>query len=388
MKKFFTKMNSKRILTAFSAIAFSSFFLAVFFSSCASTLQQDVFQSSDLNKELADQIAIFEDRFIAIDSTYLVKNKLDSDKTSELHKDIATQLEKSHLEPVISAHITAIDGILYTLEGKTKKAEECYTKAKSIQAGDTYVLLLSTKLQKNNDERLNKANEILSFDDDNAIILLEKGKLLYAQKKYDKAIAAIDEAFLIFDNQHRPSYRTAYREFRDSVWKLYSSGMDYSDTGDLSSILTKESMVQLTASNTALLEEITAGAKLNAAGLLKKVNSANMFCSATDTNNAKNSADLINSSKQITRKMCARYLWNLYVQSKGNPKLLTKYSTRYKKLANAKSPVADIKLDDPDFDAILGTVENEIMSLPDGKNFKPNDPVSVLDFLNYLNALK
>ena len=178
MKKFFTKMNNKKFIAAFSAIAFSSIFLAVIFSSCASTLQHDVFQSSDLNKELADQIAIFEDRFIAIDSTYLVKNKLDSDKTSELHKDIATQLEKSHLEPVISAHITAIDGILYTLEGKTKKAEECYTKAKSIQAGDTYVLLLSTKLQKNNDERLKKVNEILSFDSNNAIILLEKGKLL------------------------------------------------------------------------------------------------------------------------------------------------------------------------------------------------------------------
>ena len=378
----------KKCFGKFLKFVFASFFLGMIFVSCASTLQQDVFQTSDLNQELADQIAIFEDRFIGIDSDYLVKNKLDADKTASLHKDIAAQLTKSHLEPVISAHITAIDGILYTLEGKTKKAEECYTKAKTIQAGDTYVLLLSTKLQKNNDERLKKAEEILSFDSSNAIILLEKGKLLYYQKKYDKSIAAIDEAFLIFDNQHRLSYRTAYRNFRDSVWKLYSSGMDYSDTGDLSSILTKENMVQLTASNTALLEEFTAGTKLNTAGLLKKVNAVNMFCSALDSDNAKNSADMINSSKQITRIMCARYLWNLYIRSKGDSKLLTKYSSRYKKLANAKSPVADITFDNPDFDAVLGTVENEIMSLPDGKNFMPDEPVSVLDFLNYLNALK
>jgi len=375
----------KSLIILFTLLSICSI---TFFAACTSTMQQDVFQSSDLNQELADQIAIFEDRFIQIDSSYLVKNKLNTEEVDLLHKDIAAQLSQAHLEPVIAAHITAIDGLLYSLEGKQRKAEDCYTKAKAIQAGDTYVLLLSTKLSKNNEEGMKQADDILSFDTDNAIILLEKGKLLYYSKKYDKAIATIDEAFIIFDKQNRQSYRLAYREFRDSVWKLYKSGMETSTSDDLSSILTKENMLQLTVKNTSLLEDITAGTKLNTNNLLKKVNAANLFTSAKDSNNAANSSEMINSSKQITRIMCARYLWNLYVNSKGNSKLLTRYSSRYEKLAKAQSPVADIALDNPDFDAVLGTVENEIMSLPDGKNFKPDEVVSVLDFLNYLNVIK
>ena len=369
-------------------VKFAVLALCIIFISCTTTLQQDVFQDSGLNQELADEIAVFEDRYILIDSDYLLKGVYEQNKVNKLHQDIEFQLSKPHLEPVIAAKITAIDGLLYVMEAKTKKAKDCYTSAKSIQAGDTYDLLLSTKFEKNHEENLKVCDEILSFDNDNAIILLEKGKLYYYTKQYDKSIAAIDDAFLIFDNQGRFSYRNAYREFRDSVWKLYSSGMDYSTTESLNSILTKESMVLLTMENTKLLEDITAGSKFKTNELLKKLDAAHIFSSARDSDNKNNSSSLILLSKKISRVMCARYLWNLYVFSKGNSQLLTKYSRRYDKMLNAKSPVPDIQISDEDFDAVLGTVENEIMSLPDGKNFNPTDEVSVLDFLTYLNALK
>ena len=56
-------------------------------------------------------------------------------------------------------------------------------------------------------------------------------------------------------------------------------------------------------------------------------------------------------------------------------------------MANAKSPVADIVLENVDFDAVLGVVENEFMNLPDGKSFNPGKEVSVLEFLSYLKLL-
>ena len=36
--------------------------IACLFTSCATTMQQDVFQTSDLNKELMEEVSIFEDR--------------------------------------------------------------------------------------------------------------------------------------------------------------------------------------------------------------------------------------------------------------------------------------------------------------------------------------
>ena len=41
-------------------------------------------------------------------------------------------------------------------------------------------------------------------------------------------------------------------------------------------------------------------------------------------------------------------------------------------------------VDDKDFDAVLGVVENEIMHLVDGRNFESDKVVTVLDFMTYL----
>lgn len=358
------------------------------FTSCATTLQQDVFQTTDLNQELMEEISVYEDRFILIDSDYLLTGKIDPSTIKIFHDNIGEQLSKSHLEPIVIAHITAIDGILYLMEGKDKKALDCYNSAKATKGGDDYVLLLGTKLEKDLNKSIDKANEILSFDPNNSIILLEKGKLLYQQKQYDKAIALIDQAFIEFDNQNRQSYRAVYKEFRDKVWTLYNSGISSNNSNySLTAALTKELMVQLTAENTSLLEDLTRGTKLSSNQLIDKVEKAGLFNPAGDPENSKGLAVTITNAETINRVACARFLWNLYVMKKGNPKLATRYSSRYSKMANAKSPVADIVLENVDFDAVLGVVENEFMNLPDGKNFNPGKEVSVLEFLSYLKLL-
>lgn len=363
--------------------------IACFFTSCATTMQQDVFQTSDLNKELMEEVSIFEDRYILIDSEYLLTGTFDSSKIAAFHTSVNEQLSKSHLEPIIVAHITAIDGILYLMEGKTKKAQESYTSAKSIKGGDDYVLLLASKLEKNTDSAIAKVDEILSFDPNNSLLLMEKGKLLYQKKEYDKAIALIDQAFIEFDNQDRDSYRVVYKDFRDKVWTLYSSGISSANVNqNLTAALTKEDMVSLTYENTKLLQDLTTGTKLSKSQLIKKVEQAGLFNSVLDPDNAKGFALTIKDSATINRVACARFLWNLYVMKKGNKKLATRYSSRYSKMTNAKSPVADIVIENVDFDAVLGVVENEIMNLPDGKNFNPGEEVTILDFLSYLKKLE
>lgn len=359
--------------------------LTSLFTSCVTTLQQDVLQTSNLNKELRQEIAIYEDRFILIDAEFLKSAKIDAEEVESFHQDIADKASQSHLEPIVKAHITAIDGLLYLLEGKKKKAENAYMDAKAVTGGDDYVMLLASKLQKTEKDSLSFCDEILSVDANNSIITMAKGVLLYNAGEYDKAVALIDQAFIQFDNQGRNNYRTVYNDFRDKVWTLYSTGIS-SEKGseDLTKELSKEDMVFLAYAKSSALTDLTRGTKLNKNQLYNKVFAAGLFNAAKDSENLQNSAALITDSQSVNRLACARFLWNLYVLNKGNPQLASRYTSRYSKIPNAKSPVSDIEIQNLDFDAVLGVVDNEIMNLPDGKNFKPSDKVRILDYLTFL----
>ena len=52
------------------------------------------------------------------------------------------------------------------------------------------------------------------------------------------------------------------------------------------------------------------------------------------------------------------------------------------------SPVADVPVDSPDFDAVLGCVENELMDLPDGEHFFPDKTVSGVEFKTWVSKIK
>jgi len=73
------------------------------------------------------------------------------------------------------------------------------------------------------------------------------------------------------------------------------------------------------------------------------------------------------------------------VANKKNDKtMLKRYSERYWARVNPTSPVPDVPLESPWFDAVLGCVEREIMELPDGRCFFPDDPVTGLEFYRWL----
>ena len=63
-----------------------------------------------------------------------------------------------------------------------------------------------------------------------------------------------------------------------------------------------------------------------------------------------------------TRKICSRFLWNLYTDQNEKIKK-TKYSENYRNRENARSPIEDVEISDKDFDAIMGSVENELIDL-------------------------
>jgi hypothetical protein len=67
--------------------------------------------------------------------------------------------------------------------------------------------------------------------------------------------------------------------------------------------------------------------------------------------------------------------------------LLNRYSSRYATGANPRSPIADIPPLSLFFDSILGCVETEFLSLPDGRNFKPAQFVRGTELLAVLKKI-
>ena len=66
--------------------------------------------------------------------------------------------------------------------------------------------------------------------------------------------------------------------------------------------------------------------------------------------------------------------------------MVTKYSEAYKN--KKRSPIPDVKLNSPDFDAALGCVENEIMNLEDGIEFGAGKEVSGVEFEESVKKIK
>ena len=81
-----------------------------------------------------------------------------------------------------------------------------------------------------------------------------------------------------------------------------------------------------------------------------------------------------------SKKDAALFLWHLIV---GNNETRLKKYTRYY-TSKRRLPIPDVMMDGIYFDAIVGTVEEDVMPLADGKNFEPDKPVSGMEFYRWL----
>ena len=362
----------KNFLTAASACII----LIASLSSCAS-LQQDVYTSSIDNVYIYNSIEIYEHQFIAIDERFHTNPETASSDISSLLSEISLYKTTTNVsEPYLIARLRAFEGLLYKMSGNSREAEAAFQQAKNLQKGDNYVQLLGSRLEKTPEKSLEYVDSILAIDKNNAVILLEKGKLLYRTKKYKEAIALIDKAFILFDNEGLKDYRTVYNPLRTYIWDLSKISDSEADGGlsekNLLAGLSLESMVELTLSNTKLLDSFKSGRNTSAKNLIPQLEKRNYI-----------SSDML-TAPVITRRLCARFIWNTYVRKNGNLNDLTRYSEKYKKSGRTKSPVQDIFIDDVDFDAILGVIENELMELPDGRNFKPEEAVTNMQFITWI----
>ena len=152
-------------------------------------------------------ISEIEEQFISVDAECYQNKSADSGKINSLISEIQLQKNTYLKEPSLLSRLTAFEGLLEQLNGKTKKAQDALEQTKKYSSNDIYVILLETRLIKSEEERTARLEELLAADSDNAMLLLEKGKLLFDAGKYKDTVAVIDNALISFDRDEKAAIR-------------------------------------------------------------------------------------------------------------------------------------------------------------------------------------
>ena len=352
-------------------VAFILLAISLTFVSCSS-LQENIVSIEQTSE--VDEILSIETQLASIDAAFLLGG--DTKEATVLIKNIEEILKKKTLEAASEARLYALKGRLHAILGDNGKASQCLEKSQSAYKGDVQSYILSVRLG------VNTADFTPASAEEENIMALEEAIKNYIARLYLEAAAAFDSAFL-----NLPAfYGEAYKSVRDNAWALRSLDENTSETE--MKLLLKE---KLSVSELILLSELSANLtskyslekKLSEKDLFRLITSKGLLSPASSSAEFKQ----LDSDDIATRIVLARYLWNLYCELQAKDGLKTQYSQLYRS-QNEPSPVPDVSVESDDFDAVLGTVENELLSLPDGENFEPNEAVPPIEAANSFKKLR
>jgi tetratricopeptide (TPR) repeat protein len=291
------------------------------------------------------------------------------------------------------AALAAWSGRLYIHEGKNNEAIKALKNSQSFSPGNLQSLILAARLEKDSQKRLALIDRELriagpsaggNFPPEDAIspvaaLQIERGLVLMELKRYGEAAGAFDTAFV---GTLPPVYREIYGARRDAAWELRNAPAAEDKTTELMEQegLDWANLIELTKAETDLLRFLTAGRDLPPAELFDRLLERNFIPYTQDITRNEWPSARPRMEDRVLRSGAAWYLWRLYAEHRADRGLLSRYSSRYSRMANPRSPIADLPLLSPFFDAILGCVETELMSLPDGRNFKPGGAVRGAEF--------
>ncbi len=276
----------------------------------------------------------------------------------------------------LKSRLYALQGRVYLLIDKESKAKDMYKLSAKTYSGETQTIILGYRLGLVDDI---ESDDVKSLSSEKYLLVLETALACYGNKEYKSAVANFDKAFLEMEDE----YKAPYLSIRNKAWQFKDIENLTSDKGIMEILIKNEitvsEMLLLTQDTTELLLPYTQGKVYKEDELYKIMSKSGVLKSVSALDKDSN----VTASKNdvLTRKICARYLWNIFNYS--TPQNLTRYSQLFRSY-NRESPVDDIDISDEDLDAILGCVEKEIINLTDGKNFQGNAAVSGSDAAKYM----
>ncbi|MCL2380848.1 MAG: hypothetical protein FWC64_04565 [Treponema sp.] len=299
----------------------------------------------------------------------------------------ATALQGAVPDPVFEAILAAWSGRLFLMEGRVSDARREHERSQSLLPYNIPAQVLSFRLEPNLPRRLSLIDQSIAIEGSRGELLVERGRALFDQNQFFESVAAFDSAFVLLSA--RPFYEQSYRVFRDRAWELRNLSQAAVRTVDLAGQgeINWRDLIEITQNETDLLRFITAGRDWPAETLFTQLVDRAFIPPTQDTSLAEWPNSRPSSAEVVLRSGAAWFLWHLYAENRANRGLLTQYSSRLANIPNARSPIPDLDISSPFIDSILGCVESQFMTLPDGRNFMPYERVRGSDYLLMVRRL-
>jgi len=340
--------------------------IAAGLSSCA-TIQRDVLYDAPAASDI--QAGAAELKTIELD---LVRSRAvpGSVDVAVARRRLTELLAVPSGDATRTARILALSAEAALQAGEKQTASKRLDESRAAYGGDEIASVVASRLAKTADERLAMLQKAGAVADEGYRIKAELGSVLLAAGKPREALASFDASLPFLDE----AYTTLYGEERDKAWALRDSGATL-DAG-IAAYLNREpiplvGMAAVAQAESNALDRITGGASWAPGVLFERLRAAGWY---VNTGAQPGSA--------AARKDAALFLWML--MTRGDRRMAVRYTERY--AARATSPVPDVPYGSPYFDAVLGVVEEGIMSLVDGRNFDPDSPATGLDYYGWLLA--
>jgi tetratricopeptide (TPR) repeat protein len=314
-------------------------------------------------------------------------------KTKEIKeaRDLIVQKEKEEsADADYSGKLIAWSGRLAILEGRYSDAVRLHRQSNSVSPGTIPAIVLSVRLEGDPAKKLEIIEKELALLNQRSLgigeLNIEKGHALIDQNRFLEAVGAFDIAFSSGINK---VYKDNYGQERDRAWELRNaSGVN---AGSLS-LLGRESItwndcISLAKNETQLLRFITGGRTISDADLFNRLVDRAFIPFTQDITATQWSLTRPKPDETVTRAGAAYFVWHLYATARADTGMLSRYSARYATGANPRSPIADTPALSPFFDSILGCVETEFLSLPDGRNFRPTQFIKGAELLTIFKKI-
>lgn len=335
-------------------------------SSCA-TIQHDVLYDTPAAADIQASAAELQTIEIDLVRSRAVPGAVD---VAADRRKLAELLAAPSGDTMMKARILALSAEAALQAGEKQTAGKRLDESRAAYGGDEIASVVASRLAKTAEERLAILQKAQAVADEGYRIKAELGSVLLAAGRPREALAAFDASLPFLDE----AYTTLYGEERDKAWALRDAGAA-PDAG-IAAYLNREpiplvGMAAVAQAETNALDRVTGGASWAPGVLFERLRAAGWYA---DTGAQPGAA--------AARKDAALFLWML--MTRGDRRMAVRYTERY--AARAASPVPDVPYGSPYFDAVLGVVEEGIMSLVDGRTFDPDSPATGLDFYGWLLA--
>ena len=356
------KCKAWRTVLIFSIMSIAFFYCVLCSTSCAS-VQTDIRYSGDAGAMREKTLETLEAAIVSQRIQY------SSEQVKRIQADIEALLREPSTDSSYLARLYAFSADVYLLQRQPNEARKRLTSAKQQNEYDEYVQLVSARLIPDQEKRRAYLEERLAQNPTYYRLKAELGGLYFAVQNYRNALAAFDASLSFLPTE----YQRLYSERREQSLQLYTidgasirkSSEKILQTPQLSLV----EMATLTQDSTNALDFITGTAEWKPPLLAEYLQKGGWYNPERDV-----LKDL------ASKKDAALFLWHLIV---GNDETRLKRYTRYY-TSKRRLPIPDVMMDGVYFDAIVGTVEEDVVPLTDGKNFEPDKPVSGMEFYRWL----